>query len=270
MIVQIYEIQTPAEAEAMIKIGVDHVGSVLPDGKRWKNPDILETVRTVRRSGAKSSLIPLFGNADRISSVLDYYRPDIVHFCDAVIEDPAGWEAACGRMISVQATIRERFPEIAIMRSVPVPLPGLALPVPMTVFARYFEPLTDYFLTDTYLLPDTGPGGADQPVSGFIGITGKTCDWEMAAQLVEESRIPVILAGGLSADNVFDAAVAVRPAGVDSCTNTNAVDESARPIRFKKDVQKVARFVAEAGRGAAMAAGGLSNGKNHSGTSRNK
>lgn len=271
MIVQIYEIQTPAEAETMIQIGVDHVGSVLPDADRWKNPDILETVRTVRRSGAKSSLIPLFGNVDRISSVLDYYRPDIVHFCEAIIDDPAGWEAACGRMISVQATIRERFPEIAIMRSVPLPLPGLALPVPLTVFARYFEPMTDYFLTDTYLLPGSNPGGSDQPVSGFIGITGKTCDWQAAAQLVEESQIPVILAGGLSGDNVFDAVAAVRPAGVDSCTNTNAVDETGKPVRFKKNDQKVARFIAEAGRGAALvAAEVLSNGKNHSGTSRNK
>ncbi len=269
MIVQIYEIQTPAEAETMIKIGVDHVGSVLLEASRWKNRDILDTVRTVRRSGAKSSLIPLFGNADRISSVLDYYRPDIVHFCDSVIDDHTGWEAACGRMISVQATIRERFPEIAIMRSVPVPLPGEMLPVPMTVFARYFEPLTDYFLTDTYLPPGSGPGGTDQPVSGFIGITGKTCDWPMAAQLVEESQIPVILAGGLSADNVLEAVAAVGPAGVDSCTNTNAVDESGKPVRFRKEDQKVARFVVEARRGADLAAKRRANGKDPSGASKN-
>jgi len=29
MIVQIYEIQTPSEAEAMIHLGVDHIGSVI-------------------------------------------------------------------------------------------------------------------------------------------------------------------------------------------------------------------------------------------------
>ncbi len=245
MIVQIYEIQTPHEAEAMVSIGIDHVGSVILDADRWKVPEILDTVKEVRQSGAKSSLIPLFADVDRISFALDYYRPDIVHFCDAVIDDPVGWEAACGRMISVQATIKERFPEIAVMRSIPLPLQGEALPVPVLVLARYFEPLSDYFLTDTYLTQAHA-----QPVSGFIGITGKTCDWEAAAQLVKESHIPVILAGGLSPENVFEAITVARPAGVDSCTHTNAVDEQGRPIRFKKDRQKVARFVAEAGRAA--------------------
>lgn len=248
MIVQIYEIQTPDEAETMVEIGVDHVGSVILDQDSWKNREILDTVLTVGQSRAKSSLIPLFDNADRISFALDYYRPDIVHFCDAAIDDPDGWEAACGRMISVQATVRERFPEIAIMRSIPVPLPGEMLPVPMIVFARYFEPLSDYFLTDTYVTPGGVQSDAKQPVAGFIGITGKTCDWDMAAQLVKESHIPVILAGGLSPDNVSGAIAAVRPAGVDSCTNTNAVDESGSPIRFQKDNEKVARFVAETGR----------------------
>jgi phosphoribosylanthranilate isomerase len=250
MIVQIYEIQTPADAEAVIERGVNHVGSVILGKESWKNEILLDTVRTVCQSSARSSLIPLFTDADCISFALDYYRPDIVHFCDAIIEDPGQWEALCGRMISIQATVRERFPEIAIMRSVPVPPPGGTLPVPMMVFARYFEPLTDYFLTDTYLTAGQGVCDPVQPVAGFIGITGQICDWGMAAQLVAESRIPVILAGGLSPDNVYDAIQAVRPAGVDSCTNTNTADGTGKQVRFKKDMDKVARFVEEAMRGA--------------------
>ena len=39
----------------------------------------------------------------------------------------------------------------------------------------------------------------EQPVKGFVGITGKTCDWDIAADLVKKSRIPVILAGGIIA-----------------------------------------------------------------------
>ena len=249
MIVQIYEIQTPAEAEAMIEMGVNHVGSVVPDAERWKNMEVLNTIRITAQSESKSSLILLFNGVDRISLALDFYRPDIIHFCDTVFEPLDQWEATVGKMISLQATVKERFPEIAIMRSIPVPPAGKALPLPISVFARYFEPLTDYFLTDTYLTPEIGQATADQPVSGFIGITGCPCDWEMTAQLVKESTIPVIMAGGLSADNVYDAIVEVRPAGVDSCTNTNATDEQGMPIRFKKEMKKVARFVAEAKRG---------------------
>ena len=43
--VQIYEIQNPEEAEAVVAIGVDHVGSVIVSESDWKIAEILETVR---------------------------------------------------------------------------------------------------------------------------------------------------------------------------------------------------------------------------------
>ena len=84
-----------------------------------------------------------------------------------------------------------------------------------------------------------------QPVNGFIGITGKVCDWDIAAELVADSPIPVILAGGLSAQNVFAGIRQVHPAGVDSCTETNARNPDGSSIRFKKDPQRVKEFIEE-------------------------
>ncbi len=86
---------------------------------------------------------------------------------------------------------------------------------------------------------------ADQPVAGYVGITGEVCDWDLAAALVEASRIPVILAGGISPENVFDAIGRVKPAGIDSCTQTNARDNRGRPIRFRKDFDRVRRLLDE-------------------------
>ncbi len=86
---------------------------------------------------------------------------------------------------------------------------------------------------------------ADQPVAGYVGITGEVCDWDLAAALVEASRIPVILAGGISPENVFDAVGRVKPAGIDSCTQTNARDIRGRPIRFRKDFDRVRRLLDE-------------------------
>ncbi|MCF8037595.1 MAG: hypothetical protein K9K62_12045, partial [Desulfobacteraceae bacterium] len=205
-----------------------------------------DTIRLVAESGAKSSLIPLFSDMDQISAVLGEYRPDIVHFCQGVFDETEDWATRCGRLISMQATVKERFPEIAVMRSIPVPPPGPADHLPITEVAGHFELLTDYFLIDTLLM--AGDTIAGQPESGYVGITGKTCDWRVAAQLVKQSNIPVILAGGLSPDNVHDAVLAVRPAGVDSCTLTNAVDETGAFVRFQKDPDKVAKFVPEARR----------------------
>jgi phosphoribosylanthranilate isomerase len=95
-------------------------------------------------------------------------------------------------------------------------------------------------------------GGATEPVAGFVGITGETCDWEIAAWLVGISPRPVIIAGGLSPENTFDAIARVRPAGVDSCTRTNALDAQGLPIRFRKDIKKV-RFLVEEARRAEKA-----------------
>jgi phosphoribosylanthranilate isomerase len=50
--------------------------------------------------------------------------------------------------------------------------------------------------------------------AGFGG-TGRTADWEMAAALVSRLACPVVLAGGLNAENLPAAAQAVRPAGLD-------------------------------------------------------
>lgn len=248
MIVQIYEIQNPREAEEMIALGVDHIGSVLTDAGELKKPQLRETISATAGSGAKSSLIPLINDMDIVSSALDYYRPHIVHFCQSVFEPAGQWEHLCGRLMSMQATVKQRFPQMAIMRSIPVPPPGEGGKLPVFEIAAHFEPLTDYFLIDTIILE--GGSVAGQPEIGYVGITGRVCDRQIAADLVNRSAIPVILAGGLSPDNVAEAVRAIRPAGVDSCTLTNAVDETGAYVRFKKDPAKVARFVEEARKAA--------------------
>jgi phosphoribosylanthranilate isomerase len=243
MLVQLYEIQTPAEAEALIALGVDHIGSVILSASRWKDSALRETVRLTRSAGARSSLIPLFETPAIIMDMLDYYRPDIVHFCDSV-SGRSGMLEKCRKLLILQYQVKKNFPEIAIMRSIPIAPPGFARFVPTLEVAALFESASDYFLTDTLLLQNTlKTGPVDQPVSGFIGITGQTCDWLMARRLVDAARIPVVLAGGISPNNVLEGLRQVRPAGVDSCTGTNALDCHGRPIRFKKDIARVKRLV---------------------------
>jgi len=54
------------------------------------------------------------------------------------------------------------------------------------------------------------------------GGTGKTIDWNLAAEIVRKSRLPVILAGGLTPENVGEAIRIVRPYAVDVCSGVEA------------------------------------------------
>ena len=247
IIVQIYEVQTPSEAENLMALGVDHIGSVIVSKESWKVPSIRDTVHLVQGMDGRSSLIPLFDDLESICFMLDYYKPDIIHFCEAItLENGPG--VSCKKLLSLQKNIKKRFPEIKMMRSIPIPQPEVPNQGDALVLAGMFEAVSDYFLTDTLIVKSSGSIVDLQPVKGFVGITGKTCNWDLAAQLVKSSHIPVILAGGITPDNVFDGIMQVMPAGVDSCTGTNALDSKGRSIRFKKDLEKVKHMVNEARR----------------------
>ncbi len=84
------------------------------------------------------------------------------------------------------------------------------------------------FRTDFHLL-DTAR--SDRP-----GGTGETFDWELVRHR-RERRIPLVLGGGLSSDNVGEAIAAVRPWGVDVASGT----ESSPGV---KDPEKLAAFAA--------------------------
>jgi len=56
----------------------------------------------------------------------------------------------------------------------------------------------------------------DTPSESGGGGTGETHDWERARELVESVDVPVVLAGGLTAENVAEAIETVGPYGVDA------------------------------------------------------
>ena len=78
----------------------------------------------------------------------------------------------------------------------------------------------------------------DTKVTGALGGTGQTFDWSLVRRLAEDR--PLILAGGLTPDNVRGAVESVRPFGVDVASGV----ESGDPRH--KDIDKVRRFVREA------------------------
>ena len=86
-------------------------------------------------------------------------------------------------------------------------------------------------VADAILLDSTSESGA--------GGTGETHDWHAARALVDNLSTPVVLAGGLTPDNVADAVRTVEPYAVDV---SSGVERSGG----KKDHEAVASFVRNA------------------------
>jgi len=77
------------------------------------------------------------------------------------------------------------------------------------------------------------------------GGTGETHDWERTREVVADLNVPVILAGGLTPDNVAAAVDTVRPFGVDVATGVERVAGGDR-VGGEKDHETVREFVAAA------------------------
>ena len=83
----------------------------------------------------------------------------------------------------------------------------------------------------------------DAKVEGQLGGTGHRIDWPLVAPLARQRRL--ILAGGLTPDNVEQAVRVVQPWGVDTASGVDSSSDARR-----KDREKMQRFVAAAHRAA--------------------
>jgi phosphoribosylanthranilate isomerase len=57
-----------------------------------------------------------------------------------------------------------------------------------------------------------------------LGGTGRVHNWKLSRKIVEQSKVPVFLAGGLNSTNVKEAVEIVQPFGVDICSGVRTDD----------------------------------------------
>jgi len=206
--------QSVAEAEAVAAIGVDHVG-VTPS-RRGLPGEVDEGTATdicAALTGLATSVaLSVETEAEAVVQMATRVQPDILHLCGPPGEmNPAS-----------VAELRRSLPGIGIMQAIAVTGPEAV------ETALSYEAAVDFLILDS-VTPDV-PG---------VGAAGTVHDWAVSAAIVAAVDVPVVLAGGLSPDNVADAIETVHPWGVDSLTCTN------RPLpsgAFEKDLGLVQRF----------------------------
>jgi phosphoribosylanthranilate isomerase len=107
--------------------------------------------------------------------------------------------------------------------------------------ARRYDDVADALLVDS--VDDEGAGG-----------TGRTHDWERTTEFAADLDSPVVLAGGLTPDNVADAVRSVDPFAVDVASGVEwsgieaSQAETTADSDGRKDPDAVADFVANAKR----------------------
>ncbi len=220
MIVQIYAITSIADALTMVDLGVDQVGFIAGDYGEVHAELTFTQARAITdalRGKANSSALTMSTDITEILRMAGAVQPDILHISSDT--------EAVG--VAAMRQLRQTIPtEIALMKAI-----NVAGPNSIDIALRFAE-VSDILLLDTKVAGMPG-----------VGATGVTHDWNISRQIIARTgdQAQVILAGGLSPENVAAAIKATQPWGVDSNTGTNIPGD---PVA--KDMNLVRAFVEQA------------------------
>lgn len=214
--IQIYSIQTVEEALQCVQAGAEAIGVAVATGANLP--------AEVPEATCAEIFAALEGRAQRVLLVVtqteeetvEYVRrlqPDILQLCGNRLPATPEFAAQC----------RAVRPGLRVLQAVGVDGQEAI------DRAKYFAGFCDMLILDSI-----APG-----IAG-IGAAGRTHDWSIDAEIVRSVPCPVVLAGGLDAENVRAAIEAVRPWGVDSFTRTS---DRLSDGGSRKNIEKVRAFV---------------------------
>lgn len=209
--VKICGIRRLDDALAASRYGADELGFLV--GQKHNSPDFLDPadaaliVRALPPS-ASSVLVTHLDEPDDIVALAAAIGVTTIQLHGDTSPDQA-------------AIVKGRLPHLKTYKAIHV------------VDAQSIDTARQYTTVDALVL-DTLDASTDQ-----VGGTGRTHDWAISRQIVEQLPIPVILAGGLTPDNVATAIRQVRPYGVDVNSGTKGPDGY-------KDHTKLKRFIGNA------------------------
>ena len=217
MKVQIYTLQSVEEALEVVSVGVDNIG-ITPASIGLPGEISYETAKDIceKVEDATKVALSVSSNIDEIVEMVQFVDPNVLHLCG----EPG--ELNTNGVKSLKERLQKYNKELPIMQAISVD------DMSALDFAKEYEHISDYFILDT----------STAAVQG-VGASGNVHDWNVSKAIVESVSIPVILAGGLSSENVQEAISTVNPWGVDSLTHTNKFLNDGS---FIKDIEKVREF----------------------------
>ncbi len=217
-------IRSPEEIELAALYGADAVGFItdipFESPRKLDSDTAAYLVSEVPRS-LSSVLVIMPENSVSALELIEKIRPDIVQIHSM--------------LPLLELEIIKEKTDIPIIKTLSVPAQGEASgkktenTALISDLLKKVSLLEEADIIDSILL-DTGK-------SGKPGGTGCVHDWTLSRRISEETRLPLILAGGLKPENVQEAIRAVSPYAVDTASGVETCG--------KKDALKIKSFIEE-------------------------
>lgn len=185
-------IASKEEAQMAIKAGADAIGLVgrMPSGPGPIEDDLINSIARSVSPPIATFLLTCETDANKIAE--HHYRTNTntIQLVDAVAE-------------GTYKKLREIIPAIKIVQVIHV-----------RNKSSIDEAVEISESVDALLLDSGNPSLKIKELGG----TGRVHDWELSKKIVQQSKVPVFLAGGLNPDNAREAYEKVLPFGLDLCS----------------------------------------------------
>ena len=219
--VKICGITSVHDAQLAADTGADYVGVLV---------DVAVSERT--RSATQASEI---ANASPIPPVILLYNRTTSDIQEIVSQVQPFAVQLLGQEPPEQVEELKRAVTCQLWKSIYLPAgkpENVDMPVVRAEMKAYQDAGADFLLFDSVDMSLEKPR---------YGGTGKTCDWNIAAELISESPLPVFFAGGIRPENVKAAIETIRPHGIDLCSGVEAskgIKDPRKLVQLMKQVQQ--------------------------------
>ncbi len=205
--VKICCISSIEEAKMAIEFGASAIGLVanMPSG-----PGVIsdEEILAIARSVPPAISTFMLTSETSANNIIDHHKRTLTNTIQIVDELTEG----------TYQNIREVLPAIKIVQVIHV-----------HDERTIDEAVRISYLVDALLLDSGNPHLAIKELGG----TGKVHNWSISRKIVEQSKVPVFLAGGLTSENVQQAIDQVQPFGLDLCSGVRT-DQKLDPGKLER------------------------------------
>jgi phosphoribosylanthranilate isomerase len=190
--VKICCIQSIEEAELAIKYGASAIGLVseMPSGPGVISEDLIAEIAAHIPTEIKTFLLTSKTKAEDIIAQHDKCKTTTLQLVDSV-------------EINVYKKLREALDGVSIVQ---------------VIHVQDEESIIEALNVDKYVDAILLDSGNQSKKVKELGGTGRTHNWNISKEIVENVNVPIFLAGGLNPINVSAAINEVKPYGIDLCS----------------------------------------------------